>query len=59
MTTQENAALFLRLKALYTAEEAAKWMQSPHPQLGGRSAQDSPYQEVSAIIDRLESGAYL
>ena len=53
----------VRLLEFYTHEEAERWMDSPHPDLGG----NTPIREigmgnaakVDVIIDRLESGAHL
>ena len=43
----------------YTEQEAALWLMSAHPQLEGQRAIDVEYHKVSAILGRLESGAYL
>jgi len=48
-----------RLAELYSTEEANQWLTSPHPLLEGRIPLDCHYAEVAAIIDSLESGAYL
>lgn len=60
MSHLEMVRLRKRLLAnFYTVEEANKWMHSPHPQLDGRVPILSEVREVAAILDRLESGAYL
>ena len=52
-----------RLQEFYEGEEVGKWLSEPHPQLNGKSAfdaiKDGETQSVMAIIDRLESCAYL
>lgn len=52
-----------RLDEYYTPEEVRIWLYSDHPQLNGRRAIDLIVEdraaEVIAIIDRLDSGAYL
>lgn len=59
MTNRELTELNAKLSVFYDPADAILWMQSPHPQLEGRRPMDAGYQEVMAIIDRLESGAYL
>lgn len=52
-----------QLSAVYTPEEAKLWLFSHHPELdGARPADriaDEHVDEVLAIIDRLQSGAYI
>lgn len=60
MTIEEGQDIVAKLvKFGYSQDEALTWMNSPHPQLGGFKPRDYSYQEVLAIIDRLESGAFL
>lgn len=59
MKLDDMGDLRCRLLRFYTEDEAAVWLLSPHPQLGGRRAIDCERAEVEAVIDRLESGAYL
>jgi hypothetical protein len=59
MTEDEIALILKRLAAFYSLEEAQRWLNAPHPQLNGRRAVDCPLAEVLAIIDRLESDAFL
>ncbi len=59
MTIDDDTDCAIRLLAFYTPEEAAQWMTMSHPQLGGRRATDCTKDEVMAIIDRLESCAYI
>lgn len=59
MSHLEMVRLRKRLFEFYTVDEANKWMHSPHPQLDGRVPILSNVREVSVILDRLESGAYL
>jgi uncharacterized protein (DUF2384 family) len=56
----ESADIWRRLLNLgYSQDEAHQWMFNPHPQLRGSVAADCAHDEVVAILDRLESGAYL
>lgn len=52
-----------RLDGFYTELESHVWMLAPQSQLGGMTALEcirlGRESEVEAIIDRLESGAYL
>ncbi len=55
--------IVVRLGNYYTKEEADRWLNSPHPQLGGQTAahliaigQDN---DVHAVLDRLEADGYL
>ena len=52
-----------RLRPFYTEHELEQWLESPHPQLEGDTAMSrlsaGRANDVLAIIDRLESGAYL
>lgn len=59
MTSAEYDQVRTRLLAFYTPAEIAIWTHSPHPQLNGRTAMNSALNEVMAIIDRLESSAYI
>ena len=59
MTIAETIPLYEKLLNFYSPKEAVEWLHSPHPQLDGRKAADCEPAEVAAIIDRLESGAYL
>ena len=59
MSVLEYMKIADRLADLYSVEEANEWLTGPHPQLEGRIPIEGPYLEVAAIIDRLESGAYL
>lgn len=55
--------IFRRLSALYSPSEVEVWLQSPHPQLDNETALSAMIRgranEVTAILDRLEGGAYL
>lgn len=60
MTTREYFKCRDRLCAFgYTRDEAEKWLDATHPQLNGAAAIDSEFENVSAIIQRLEDDAYL
>ena len=52
-----------QLSAVYDPTESRLWLLSPHAELGGESPADCIAQdrtdEVLAIIDRLQSGAYI
>lgn len=52
-----------RLSDFYTADETRLWLHARHPLLGGERAIDLINQdrteEVLAVIDRLETGAYV
>lgn len=52
-----------RLSDFYTPEETRIWLHTPHPLLDRERAVDlihaSRTEEVLAVIDRLEAGAYL
>lgn len=52
-----------RLSDLYTPDETRLWLHTPHPLLGHERAIDlitaGRTEEVLAVIDRLEAGAYL
>ncbi|MEM6934572.1 MAG: antitoxin Xre/MbcA/ParS toxin-binding domain-containing protein [Pseudomonadota bacterium] len=52
-----------RLSAYYTPEEIDDWLNKPHPQLGGETAQAviarGEKQLVHQIIDRLDADGYL
>jgi transcriptional regulator with XRE-family HTH domain len=52
-----------RLSDFYTADETRLWLHSKHPLLNGERAIDLINQdrteEVLAVIDRLEAGAYV
>lgn len=52
-----------RLSDFYTPEETRLWLHTPHPLLDRNRAVDLIYsggtEEVLAVIDRLEAGAYL
>lgn len=52
-----------RLSDLYTPDETRLWLHTPHPQLDRQRAVDLIHsgrtEEVLAVIDRLEAGAYL
>ena len=52
-----------RLSDFYSADEARLWLQSRHPLLNGARAVDLIYtgrtEEVLAVIERLEAGAYV
>jgi hypothetical protein len=52
-----------RLSAFYEKHEIAEWMNNPHPQLGGKSADEmiaaGKAVEVEQVISRLEDGVYL
>lgn len=52
-----------RLSDLYTADETRLWLHSKHPLLNGERAIDLINQDrtedVLAVIDRLEAGAYV
>ncbi|MEO0498961.1 MAG: antitoxin Xre/MbcA/ParS toxin-binding domain-containing protein [Pseudomonadota bacterium] len=59
----ERPPVIERLSQFYEPEEIETWMMSPHPQLGGISANEAlargGFDEVHAIIDRLDSGVHL
>lgn len=59
----EPVSIFERLRERYTAEEARRWWRTPQPQLDGQIPavvfKDGRIAEIVAILDRLESGAYL
>ena len=59
MHYRDMVELRKRLLEFYTVEDANKWLYSPHPQLNGHVPVLSTRLEVEAILDRLESGAYL
>lgn len=52
-----------QLGAIYDPEEARLWLFSHHPELDGKTAADAIAEdrmdEILAIIDRLQSGAYV
>jgi transcriptional regulator with XRE-family HTH domain len=52
-----------RLQEYYTTEEIRSWLYARHPQLNGERAMDLIHDdrthEVLAVLERLESGAYL
>ncbi len=52
-----------RLREYYSDDEVRAWLNAKHPQLNGRSAMDliraNRTEEVVAVLDRLESSAYL
>lgn len=52
-----------RLAALYTADETRQWLYARHPMLDGSRAVGligaNRTEEVIAVIERLEAGAYL
>lgn len=52
-----------RLSDLYTAEEVRLWLHARHPLLNNERAidliNDSRTEEVLAVIERLDAGAYL
>lgn len=52
-----------RLQEFYTSEEIRTWLYARHPQLDGQRAidliHDDRTSEVLAVLERLESGAYL
>lgn len=51
------------LSIYYTEEEARRWLELPHPQLGGESARvvmdRREFNRVWQILDRMASGAFL
>jgi uncharacterized protein (DUF2384 family) len=55
--------LLRRLLVFYSPDEAVRWLGSPHAELHGmlpvRTIAEGRGAEVDAIIDRLESGAYV
>ena len=55
--------LMARLTELYTPHEYFHWMHSPHPQLNGmepiKALEQGRIGDLHAILDRLDSGAYL
>jgi len=57
------AYIVMRLGEYYTNEEVRVWLYARHPQLGGDRAIDLIHndrsEEVLAILDRLDSDAYL
>ena len=59
MRASDYSELHKMLLTLYTPEQAHEWLRSPHPQLEGIRPVDSSYYKVRAVIDRLESGAFL
>lgn len=52
-----------RLQEYFTTDEIRSWLYARHPQLDGQRAMDLIHEdrtkEVLAILERLESGAYL
>lgn len=52
-----------RLRDYYTASEIRMWLYARHPQLGGERAIDLIHEErteeVIAVLDKLDAGAYL
>lgn len=52
-----------RLQEYYSTDEIRTWLYARHPQLNGERAidliHDDRTQEVLAVLDRLDSGAYL
>ncbi len=52
-----------RLSDFYTPDETRLWLHTPHPLLNGERAIDLIYngrtEEVLAVIERLEAGAYV
>lgn len=60
MTNNEIMALYSRLRLFFTSfDDAAKWMNSPHKLLQDRKPIDCTFIEVRAIIDQLDSGAFI
>lgn len=59
MTSTERDIIWRELLELYNHVDAAMWMFAPHPQLDGRKPCDCRFEEVKAVIDRLNSGAFL
>ena len=59
MDSFERDVIWRELILLYDERDAALWMDMPHPQLEGRSPIDCSFEEVKAVIDRLNSGAFL
>ena len=55
--------LWQRLRAFYTPDEAMRWLNSPHPQLGGRVPDEvcaaGGWEEVHAVVDAMDTGTYL
>lgn len=60
---ESETAVLERLSALYTADEAKRWLNSPHSLLGGERPADLIRQgrsaEVLTVIGALETGAFL
>lgn len=63
MTQPAEQTIEQALAEFYEPDEIVRWLDSPHPDLGGVSPEDAiavgHEHEVWAIIDRLQSGAYL
>lgn len=55
--------IFARLRKYYTYADTYRWLEAGHPQLNGERPLDlinsGRSEEVLAILDRLDSGAYL
>jgi len=59
MGEAEKALIYCELREFYYADEARRWMESPHPQLDDRRPCDCSFDGVMAVIDRLKSGAFV
>ena len=61
--SEDEELLRARLAHWYDPHEIDLFFTLPHPQLGGKSVRSvidaGHIEEVEAILDRLESGAYL
>lgn len=55
--------IVVRLSEYYSDEEVWAWLHACHPQLNGERAidviDDGRFEEVIAILDRLDANAYL
>ncbi len=59
----EIGTIIWRLSAYYTPSEVEVWLGGPHPQLDNETPLSAMIRgraaDVTAILDRLDSGAYL
>ena len=58
MHANARALVWTELRQFYSEDEARRWLDTPHPQLGNRRPRDCSYAEVMAVIDQLKSGAF-
>jgi len=59
MTKKQKTIINRRLSEYYTPYQARLWWTGPHPLLNGKTAKDCSFEEVSRLLDQLDSGAYV